>query len=78
MDGGVYLIGMGGLVSVLLSLSAYLLRYLVQDLRELKEQVAETRRGVTRLQAEQKVLRAMVQTQLTVLRNRLQLLEKAG
>ncbi|WP_143960209.1 hypothetical protein [Litoribacter populi] len=78
MDGGVYLIGVGGLVSVLLSISGFLLRYLVQDLRELKGELVEVKVGVASLQGEQLVLKSMVQTQLTMLRNRIQVLEKVS
>ncbi|WP_143959258.1 hypothetical protein [Litoribacter populi] len=76
MDEGVYLIGVGGLLSVLLSISGFLLRYLVQDLRELKGELVEVKVGVASLQGEQLVLKSMVQTQLTMLRNRIQVLEK--
>ncbi|MBS9523599.1 hypothetical protein KI659_06165 [Litoribacter alkaliphilus] len=78
MDVGVYLVGMGGLVSVLLSISGFLLRYLVQDLRELKSELVEVKVGVASLQGEQLVLKSMVQTQLTMLRNRIQVLEKVS
>ncbi|WP_143959128.1 hypothetical protein [Litoribacter populi] len=78
MYGGVYLMGVGGLITVLLSISGFLLRYVVQDLRELKSELVEIKVGVASLQGEQLVLKSMVQTQLTMLRKRIQVLEKVN
>ncbi|MBS9525642.1 hypothetical protein KI659_16610 [Litoribacter alkaliphilus] len=78
MDGGIYLVGVGGLVTVLLSLSGFLLRYLVQDLRELKSELAELKTGVHSLQGEQLVMKSMLVTQLGMLRKRVQVLEKVS
>ncbi len=70
--------GVGGLITVLLSISGFLLRYVVQDLRELKSELVEIKVGVASLQGEQLVLKSMVQTQLTMLRKRIQVLEKVN
>jgi len=63
--------GVGGLVAVLLSLIGYFLHYLVQDLRELRADMVEMKKDCTWLRADNKMLRALVQTQLTFLRAKL-------
>jgi len=50
-------VGMGGLMSILLSIIAYFLRMLVQDIRDLKKEQGQLRELFIWLKAEQEILR---------------------
>ena len=57
--------GVGGLISVLLSISAYLLHFLVLDIREMKVGLAEVRTDCRWLKADNASLRRLVSKQQT-------------
>lgn len=76
MDGELYVMGLGGLISVLLSLSAYLLHYLVQDIREMKTGLAGLKTDCAGLKADSKALHALMQAHLSTLRSKVNRMEK--
>lgn len=55
MDGGVYLVGMGGLMSALLSIIAYFLHYLYQDFRKTQKDLMELKADIRVIQVDLKV-----------------------
>lgn len=76
MEGGIYVVGIGGLISILLTIIGYFLHYMVQDIRMMRGEVVEMKKDCTWLMADNKVLRALMQQQLQFLKSKLSKLEK--
>ena len=76
MEGGIYVVGIGGLISILLTIIGYFLHYMVQDIRMMRGEVVEMKKDCTWLMADNKVLRALMQQQLQFLKSKLNKLEK--